>query len=79
MLARRAQIVVVLLLAAACFAAFVGVTTPEARSADPLCSVGGRPAVEEGPTLPEKPSGPQIVIACGKSVVGPFEIVAYPA
>jgi hypothetical protein len=65
MLARRAQIVTVLFLAAACLAAFVGVTTSEARSADPLCSDGGPPTVEQRPTLPEKPSGPQLVIACG--------------
>jgi hypothetical protein len=66
-----------LLLVVACFAAIVGVTTSEARSADPQCSVGGPPAIEEGPDLLEKPSSPRLVIACGESVVGPFEIVAY--
>jgi hypothetical protein len=66
-----------LVLVVACLAASVGVTTSSARSAEPQCSVGGPPTIEEGPALPEKPSGPQLVIACGKSVVGPFEIVAY--
>jgi hypothetical protein len=65
-----------LFLAVACFAA-VGVTTSRAQSPDPPCNVGGPPTIEEGPGLLEKPSSPRLVIACGKSVVGPFEIVAY--
>jgi hypothetical protein len=65
------------LLVVACFAVFVGVTTSKAQSADRQCSVGGPPTIEEGPSFLEKPSGPKLVIACGNSVVGPFEIVAY--
>jgi hypothetical protein len=66
-----------LFLVVASFAAFVGVTASRAQSADPQCSVGGPPTIEEGPNLLLKPLGPRLVIACGKSVVGPFEIVAY--
>jgi hypothetical protein len=66
-----------LLLIVACLVAVVGATTSKAQSADPQCSVGGPPGIEEGPDLLEKPLGPRLVIACGKSVVGPFEIVAY--
>jgi hypothetical protein len=69
--------VAALLLLVACFAALVGVRTSEARSAEPQCSVGGPPSIEGGPDLLEKPLSPKLVIACGKSVVGPFEIVAY--
>jgi hypothetical protein len=65
------------LLIVACLVAVVGATTARAQSADPQCSVGGPPGIEEGQGLLEKPSGPQLVIACGESVVGPFEIVAY--
>ncbi|MBS1844328.1 MAG: hypothetical protein JST53_07925 [Actinobacteria bacterium] len=66
-----------LLLVVACFAVIVGARTSEARSAEPQCSVGGPPSIEGGPDLLEKPLSPELVIACGKSVVGPFEIVAY--
>jgi hypothetical protein len=68
---------VALLLVVACLAAVVGATTSKAQSADPQCSVGGPPSIEEGPSLLAKPSSPELVLACGKSVVGPFEIVAY--
>lgn len=66
-----------LFLVVVCFAAVVGVTTSQAQSAPPPCSVGGEPGIEGGTLSLEKPSSPQLVIACGKSVVGPFEIVAY--
>jgi hypothetical protein len=66
-----------LLLVVTCLAVVVGVTSSKAQSADLRCSVGGPPTIEEGPDLLEKPLGPRLVIACGKSVVGPFEIVAY--
>lgn len=69
--------VAALFLLMACCAACFGVATSNARSADPQCSVGGPPEIEEGPHLLEKPLGPPLVIACGKSLVGPFEIVAY--
>jgi len=59
------------------FVAFVGVTTSRAQSADPQCRVGAPPTIEQGPNFLQKPLGPRLVIACGKSVVGPFEIVAY--
>src|SRR5690348_7881045 len=64
-------------LVVACFAALVGARTSEAWSAEPQCSVGGPPSIEGEPDLLEKPLSPKLVIACGKSVVGPFEIVAY--
>ena len=67
----------VLLLVVVSFVAFVGVPTSRAQSADPQCSVGAPPTIEEGPSFLQKPLGPRLVIACGKSVVGPFEIVAY--
>ena len=66
-----------LLLLMACFAATIGVATSNARSANPQCSVGGPAELEEGPHFLEKPLGPPLVIACGKSLVGPFEIVAF--
>ncbi len=68
--------VAALLLVIACFAASIDVATSKAQSADPPCSVGGPPQIERPPFL-EKPLSPELVIACGKSVVGPFEIVAY--
>jgi hypothetical protein len=66
-----------LLLLVACLAAVGVVATPAARSADPTCTVGGPPSLEEGPNLPGKPSSPEVVVACGKSLVGPFQIVVY--
>jgi hypothetical protein len=67
----------VLLLFVVCFVAVLAVTTSRARSADPQCSVGGPPTIEAGSGLLQKPLGPQVVIACGKGVGGPFEIAAY--
>jgi hypothetical protein len=58
-------------------ASAIGVTTSKAQGADPPCTVGGPPTIQEGPTLVQNPAGPELVIGCGKSVVGPFEIAAY--
>lgn len=69
--------VAALLLLVACFVAFIGLRTSEARSAEPQCRVGGPPSMESGPHFLQKPLSPELVIACGKSVVGPFEIVSY--
>ncbi len=69
--------VAALLFLVACLAAASGVTDSNAQPPDPQCTVGGRPTIKEGPGFLEKPSSPRLVIACGKSVVGPFEIVAY--
>jgi hypothetical protein len=66
-----------LVLVVVCFAALAGARATEARSAEPRCSVGGPPTIEERPSLLQKPSGPQLVIACGSSIEGQFEIVAY--
>jgi hypothetical protein len=58
-------------------AAIAGTSASQAQSAEAKCVVGGPPTIEGEPNVLEKPAGPKLVIACGKSVVGPFEIVAY--
>jgi hypothetical protein len=60
-----------------CLAASVGVSASGAQSANPPCTIGGPAEKVEG-LMPGKPSRPPIVIGCGRSLVGPFEIVAYP-
>lgn len=67
---------VALVLVVACLA-LVGVGTPGARSAEPHCKVGAPPTLESAPELLEKPLSPELVVACGRSIVGPFEIVTY--
>jgi hypothetical protein len=78
---RRPAATAALLLLAACFAMVITAMTSNAQPADSQCSVGAPPTIEEKgpPPLRFKPSSPELVIACGKSVVGPFEIVAYTA
>ncbi len=71
----------VVLLAVACCLAFTGVASANAQSfLTPPCSVGGAPERVSYPSsliFQPKPLQPPHVIACGMSLVGPFEIVAY--
>jgi len=70
----------VVLLVVACCLAFTGVAASKAPSfSGPPCSVGGAPEKVNPPSLLSKASHPPKVIACGRSFLGPFEIVAYPS
>ncbi len=66
-----------LLFAVSCLAVIVAPTSSQAHSSDRRCSVGSPPSIEDGPRLLAKPAGPELVVACGKGVAGPFEIAAY--
>jgi hypothetical protein len=65
-----------LLLALACLLAGVVASPSQARTAEGPCRVGGPPTIEL-PRVLEKPTGPDLVVACGHGVTGPFEIVSY--
>lgn len=68
-----------LLAVASCFT-FTCVTNSKAQSPTPVpCSVGGAPEKASPPFLLSKASHPPRVIACGRSFLGPFEIVAFPS
>jgi hypothetical protein len=66
-----------LLLAVACLLAALGASTSGASAAEPGCTVGKPPTLENGPEVLEKPASPELVIACGHGVTGPYEIAAY--
>lgn len=70
---------VVLLVVACCLAlTSVAIAKAQPSPATP-CSVGGPPEKVNPPSLLSKASHPPKVIACGRSFLGPFEIVAYPS
>jgi hypothetical protein len=69
-------VVAALLVAVACLLAAVGASPSQARTSESPCRVGGPPTLE-WPRILEKPTGPELVVACGHGVTGPFEIVSY--
>jgi hypothetical protein len=67
---------VALLLAVACLVATVGAAPSQARTSEGPCRVGSPPTIEDSSIL-GKPAGPELVVACGHGVTGPFEIASY--
>jgi hypothetical protein len=69
-----------LLAVVACLAAAVvaiGAGGAQAGSAAGPCVVGGSPTIKGEPQAIREPLSPVLDIACGKSFIGPFQIVAY--